>query len=173
MMLHFKIFILILSVSLMKAAFAASSTFVVITPENETEHPFLIQVKGVAGHKEHSRVRVVGANDASRHAWLVICKKYVYASRQNFRNYFWYGEQVKEIERVVELHPTQTTLPKSGDQVYDYVEVELSHDQMRRAYIYIDSAFEINDGGYFYSIDLAYYLEGSSGKKSIIQWENK
>ena len=155
--------------SLVNSAFAAFSAFVVITPENEAEHPFLIQVMAVANFEEHSRVRIIGAIDESRHAWLVVCKNYVNSSRQNFRNFFWYGKQNEEIERVTRLHTGQTALPEWDDNIYDYVEVELSHEQMRRAYIYIDYPFEINDGGYYYSIDLAYYIEGSEGKKNAIR----
>ena len=165
--------ILIFSLSLVNAAFAASSAFFVITPENEVEHPFLIQVKVVADNEERSRIRIVGAIDGYRHAWLIVCKKYLNSSRQNFRGFFWYSSRHREIERVTRLHPGQTTLPESGEQMYEYVEVELSHEQMRRAYIYIDYPFEIMDGGDYYSIDLAYYLEGSRGKKSMIRWETQ
>lgn len=173
MIWHLRQFILILAASLVNAAFAASSAFVVITPENEAKYPFLIEAIPVTDHEQHSRIRIIGTINGSRHAWLIICKKYVNSSGQNFRGFFWYSGRHEEIERVTRLHPGQTTLPESGDQIYEYVEVELSHEQMRRAYIYIDYPFEVMDGGYYYSIDLAYYLEGSRGKKSTIRWETQ
>lgn len=173
MITHLRYLILILSVSLVDIAFAAFSAFAVITPENEAEYPFLIQVKALAGDEERSRIRIVGTIGESRHAWLIVCKNYVNSSGQNFRKYFWYGEQDKNIERISRLNPGQTTLPESGKQMYEYVEVELPNEQMRRAYIYIDYPVEVRDGGYYYSIDLAYYLEGGLGKKSVIQWETR
>jgi hypothetical protein len=42
---------------------------------------------------------------------------------------------------------------------------------MQRSYLYIDFPQPVLDEGYYYSIDLAYYLEGALGKKSQIQWE--
>lgn len=173
MMSSSKQFILIFSLSLANAVFAASSAFVVITPENEGEHPFSIQVKIVPDQEERSRVQIVGAINGSRHAWLIVCKKTLNSNQQNFRAFFWYGGRHEEIERAIRLYPGKTTLPESGDQMYEYVEVELSHEQMRRAYVYIDYPLEINDGGYYYSIDLAYYLEGSLGKKSMLRWETQ
>lgn len=173
MLSHLRQFFLILSTSLVNTAFAASSAFVVITPENEAEHPFSIEVNAVADHEQRSRVRIIGPVNGSQHTWLIICKKYLSPSRQNFRGFFWYRDRHKEIERATRLYPDQIRLPESGDKTYEHVEVELSHEHMRRAYIYIDYPFEVRDGGYYYSIDLAYYLEGSLGKKSVIEWETQ
>lgn len=173
MIRHKKKLLLILWLSLMNATFAASSGFVVITPANETRHPFLVQVKAVADDDERSRIRVIGAVDGSQRAWLILCKTYLNASGQNFRNILWFRDENQKIERVIRLAPEQTTLSESEEKSYSYVEVELSHEQMRRAYIYIDYPRPIDDGGDYYSIDLAYYLEGSQGKMSVIQWETQ
>ncbi len=152
------------------AAMAAFSSFVVITPENEAEHRFLVQVQAVADSPDRSRVRVVGAVVEHLRVWLVICRTPVHADEQHFRYVFWFDARNENIERYTQLFPEQTTLPESGDQLYSYVEAELSHEQMRRAYIYIDHPRPVDDGGYYYSIDLAYYLEGDLGKKSELLW---
>ncbi len=165
--------LLIVWLSLVNAAFAASSQFVVVTPANEAQHPFLVQVKAVADDDERSRVRVIAAVDGGQRAWLILCKTYLNSSGQNFRNVLWFSAKNQNIERVTRLAPEQTTLSESGEKSYSYVEVELSYEQMRRAYIYIDYPRPIDDGGDYYSIDLAYYLEGSRGKKSVIQWETR
>jgi hypothetical protein len=170
---HKKKLLLILWLSLVNAAFAASSRFVVITPANETRHPFLVQVKAVADDNERSRIRVIGAVDGGQRAWLILCETYLNSCGSNFRNVLWFSAMNAKIERVTRLTPEQTTLSKSEKKTYSYVEVELSHEQMRRAYIYIDYPRQIDDGGGYYSIDLAYYLEGSRGKKSVIQWETQ
>jgi hypothetical protein len=162
--------ILIVLLTIAGGAMAASSRFVVITPKNEVEHPFMIKVRGVAGQGGWSRVRVVGDVGAHQRAWLVVCKYSVGAGSQNFRGVFWFDAQDENIERYIQLFPEQTALPESGDRLYPYVEAELPDEQMRRAYIYIDYPHPVDDGGDYYSIDLAYYLEGSLGKKSEIEW---
>ncbi len=173
MITHKKKIILILWLSLVNAAFASWSEFIVITPKNEPEHPFSIQVKTVPDHEERSRIRVIGPVDGRQHAWLIVCKKYVNSNEQAFRSALWSNAQNQNIERVIRLRPVQTTLPESSEQSQPYVEVELSHKQMRRAYIYIDYPKPVDDGGYHYSIDLVYYLDGSEGKKSAIRWETR
>ena len=65
MIRHKKKLLIIVWLSLMNAAFAASSGFVVIAPANETRHPFLVQVKAVPDDDERSRMRVIGAVDGS------------------------------------------------------------------------------------------------------------
>lgn len=152
------------------AAMAAFSRFVVITPENEAEHRFLVQVQAMTDYRDRSRVRVVGAVVEHLRIWLVVCRTSVHADEQHFRDVFWFDANNENIERYIRLFPEQTTLPESGDQLHSFVEVELPHEQLRRAYIYIDHPRPVLDGGYFYSIDLAYYLKGDLGKKSEIQW---
>lgn len=173
MITHKKKLTLILWLSLVSAAFASWSGFVVITPENEAEHPFSVQVKAVADHEGRSRIRVIGAVGGSQRAWLIICKTSVGSDNQNFRNVFWFAAENEDIEGFIQLFPDQITVSESGEQSHPYVEIDLSHEQMQRAYIYIDYPKPVDDGGYYYSIDLAYYLDGGQGKKSAIQWETR
>ncbi|HSS65457.1 MAG TPA: hypothetical protein VLS27_13560 [Gammaproteobacteria bacterium] len=157
----------------MSAAIAASSRFVVITPENEAQHPFLVQIDAVAHGGGRSRVRVAGPVGGDQRAWLVVCRKYVGSSRQRFREVLWFSAENGDIERLVRLLPQQAAPPESGAQRYSYVETELSREHMRRAYINIDYPRPVDDGGAYYSIDLAFYLEGSAGRKSTIQWDTQ
>jgi len=168
-----KISFFISSIFFTEASFAQVSAFVVITPENEAEHSFQIQVETVPERKNYSRVRVIGPIDGRRQAWVIVCKEYVNASGQNFRNYLWYRGVNKNIQRVRRLHPGQTRPNGFTAQEHEYVEVDLPRDQIRRAYIYIDYPSEVDDGGYYYSIDLAFYLEADQGKKSSIRWETR
>lgn len=151
-------------------AMAAFSRFVVITPANEAKYPLLIQVEAVPGHERRSRIRVVGDVGSDQRAWLVVCRESVDPGGQYFRDVFWFDAKDANIERYIQLFSEQTRVPGRGDHLYPYVELELSHEQMRRAYIYIDYPYPVDDGGYYYSIDLAYYLESDLGKKSEIQW---
>jgi len=153
-------------------ALASFSAFVVITPANETRHPFLIQAQPVENQTNLTRIRVIGPVDGHKKVWLIVCKQTLLPSSQNFRSIIWdEREKNKGIVKISQLKPGQITLPETGDQQYAYVEVALSNDEMGRSYLYIDYPSEVYDGGYYYSIDLAYYLEGSLGKKSLIKWE--
>jgi len=151
---------------------AAFSAFVVITPENEAKHPFLIQAQPVENQPDLTRIRVIGSVAGNKKVWLIVCKQRLLPGGQNFRTTIWEGrENNNDIVNITQLKPGQITLPETGSQQYAYVEVVLSNDEMQRSYLYIDYPREVYDGGYYYSIDLAYYLEGPQGKKSQIQWE--
>ena len=153
-------------------AFAYFSSFEVITPDNEAEHLFLIQSQPLVNQLGYTRVRVIGPIDDHRGVWLVECKKSLLPESQNFRMTIWgYKQFNDDIIKITRLKPGQTTLPGRDSQLFAYVEVVLSNDKMQRSYLYIDFPREVRDGGYYYSIDLPYYLEGPKGKKSQIQWE--
>ena len=153
-------------------AIAAFSSFVVITPENEAKHPFLIQPQPVENQANLTRIRVIGPVDGHKKVWLIMCKQTLRPASQNFRSTIWEAiENDKEIVKISQLKSGQISLSETGSQQYAYVEVVLSSDEMKRSYIYIDYPGEVYDGGYYYSIDLAYYLKGPLGKKSLIQWE--
>ena len=153
-------------------AIAAFSSFVVITPENEAKYPFLIQPQPVENQADLIRIRVIWPVDGHKKVWLIMCKQSLRPANQNFRSTIWEDkENSKEIVSLSQLKPGLIILPESGNQQFAYVEVVLSSDEMRRSYLYIDHPSEVHDGGYYYSIDLAYYLKGPLGKKSLIQWE--
>ena len=163
--------ILVLHADIASAYFSA---FVVITPRNEAEHPFLIQASAVEDQPGFTRIRVIGPVDASRKAWLIKCEQSLLPDSQNFRSAIWEGrESHKAIIDINLLEPTSTGLQESDGQQRAYVEVLLSNEELKRSYVYIDYPYEVRDGGYYYSIDLAYYLHGPSARKSMIQWEKK
>lgn len=162
----------VLAASILKPAFAAFSEFVVITPANDSEHGFLIQAKTATGRTNQKRVRVIGPMNGDKVVWLVLCKKAVQSDEQNFRTVIWGEEKArKDITRVIRLNRGRIMVPESGGHEQAYVEVTLSDEHMARGYIYIDYPRPVDDGGYYYSVDLAYYLAGPLGKKSEIHWE--
>ena len=153
-------------------AFAIFSEFVVITPNNEAQHSFLIQAQPLKNKPGFTRVKVIGPIHNHMGVWLIECKQSLLPESQNFRMTIWgYKQFNDDIIKITPLTPDQTTLPGKGSQKYPYVEVVLSNKVMQRSYLYIDFPREVKDGGYYYSIDLPYYLEGPKGKKSQIQWE--
>ncbi len=170
MLKRYKKFVFIALLAFAGAAMAQFSRFVVVTPANEAEYPLLIQVEAVPGHEGRSRIRVIGDIGDYQRAWLVVCRTSVCVEKVNLRDVFWFDAEDEHIDAYVQLFPEKARVPGWRGHLYPYVEVELSPEQMRRALIYIDFPHPVDDGGYFYAIDLAYYLEGELGKKIEIQW---
>ena len=153
---------------------AAFSAFVVITPANEGEHAFNVLVEPVDDRADRFLVRVSGPLDGYQKAWLVMCRRSLLASGQNFRSMIWYQELGdKDVVELRQLTPSTEPMRKSADDPYPFVELVLSKDEMKRSYIYIDFPREVRDGGYYYSIDLAHYLPDDSGKRIFLQWEKQ
>jgi len=118
---------------------AAFSAFVVITPENEAKHPFLIQAQAVENQPDRTRIWVIGPVEGRKKVWLIVCKQKLLPTSQNFRTDIWEGsENNTAIVTINQLTPGRTTLPETGSQQYAYVEVVLSNDEMQRSYQYID-----------------------------------
>ena len=162
----------LLALGLSWRAFGASSEFVVITPQNDAEHAFLVQAHREAAQPDRTRVRVTWPMDRYQQVWLVVCEKSLVAEEQNFRFLMW-GE-TEGYERVISirrLERRRMTLAETDSLGYSYLEIALPNEQMARSYLYIDFPRPVDDGGYYYSVDLAYYLDGPLGKKSEIYWE--
>ena len=153
-------------------ALAVFSALVVITPANEISHPFSIETHPVQNGKDLMRVTVTGSLKGGQTAWLIVCKQSRQPDQQNFRAAIWnHGPENDEIISIRQLHPTQPHAAATGEQRQADITAVLTSAEMKRSYIYIDYPREVRDGGYYYSVDLAYYLPGDSGKKSLIQWE--
>jgi hypothetical protein len=155
-----------------KVAMAIFSELVVITPQNETEHPFDIQVVAIENRPGDHRIRVAGPVDDDQKTWLIRCQRSLLPEKQNFRQAIWQGGTGnRDVVQIMRLTP-QYPADKAGMEKQVYVEVVLSDDVMKRSYLYVDFPQNVDDGGYHYSIDLAYYLPGPAGKKSMIRWEH-
>ena len=153
------------------SARAASSRFVVITPSNESNHPFTISIKPADGSKYRSNITITGIFRKAQSNWLVVRKKYANSGEQNLRNYIWYDRPLVDPNRIQRLTILMPEVSLEKNIQPDTLEIELSNSEIKRAQIYIDYPREIDDGGYYYSLDLPYYLKGSLGKKSTIKWE--
>ena len=152
---------------------AAFSRFVAITPDNEKEYPFLIQVQPVKDIKSQSRIKVSGSFVRDKHVWLIVCEKPLQSKQLYFRDYIWYGvDKGTQVVRLKKLQVHKLVTEKAEKQTLPYVEIVLNHEEMRRAYLYIDFPTPVKDGGYYYAIDLAFYMQGKLGKKKKIEWES-
>ena len=161
-------------VSVASLAQAVFSAFVVITPANETSHPFRIDTHPLGTADELMRVRVSGPLADGQEAWLITCKQSLLSEKQNFRSAVWSQSQGNEdIVHMQQVNPVRAPSVTADGKAEAYIEVVLTGEEMQRSYIYIDYPSEVRDGGYYYSIDLAYYLQGRLGKKSLIQWEKR
>ncbi len=154
-------------------AIGASSGFVVITPKNDADHLFLVEVRPETTQPDRTRIRVTWPLDEEKRAWLVVCDKSLLEDEQNFRTILWgVNHELECAIGIRQFSQRHTTLPESGSVRYAYVELTLPDEKMARSYLYIDFPQAIDDGGPYYSVDLGYYLDGPLGKKSEIHWEN-
>ena len=87
---------LFVALSLNRMAFAIFSAFVVITPANETEHPFLVQAQPLENKPGYTRVRVIGPVDGYQKTWLIECKQSLLPESQNFRMTIWGYKQFND-----------------------------------------------------------------------------
>lgn len=152
-------------------AIAASSGFVVITPKNDADHLFRVEVRPEATQPDRTRIRVTWPLDKKKRAWLVVCDKSLLEDEQNFRTIVWgVNHELECAIGIRQFSKRHTTLPESGSVRYAYVELTLPDDRMTHSYLYIDFPQTIDDGGPRYAVDLGYYLDGPLGKKSEIYW---
>ena len=158
----------------MNVVVAAFSQFVVIRPSNEARYPFVVQVHTVANKTDTVRVRVTGPVDDAQKSWLIICRQPLLPAAQNFRHVIWGSKKRdRDIVKITRLHADRSVRSENDKLHYPTVEAVLTHAEMQRAYIYIDYPSAVYDGGYYHSIDLAYYLDSPKGKKSSIRWEDR
>jgi hypothetical protein len=132
--------------------YADWSAFAHVTPETEKEYEVSVKLTSVKNKKNTYHVKVNAIGYDEKHAWLITAPKDVKPEEQDFRNFIWYPKSVKKEKlKKTELHP-------KGKKNNLYYEIEISSNKIYSSYIYIDFPSPIEDGGYYYSIDLKSYL---------------
>ena len=82
-----------------------------------------------------------------KHAWLILSSRKLSKNEQNLRYYIWEGTGA----------PANMVLKSKINPATNDYEVKLTNQIIHSAYIYIDFPRPVNDGGYYYSIDLWRY----------------
>ena len=140
-------------------AYGVFSEFARITPETEGQLQMSVQMLPVEGQDDKCQIVVPGVWPPKR-THVIVCREKVAPERQNFREYLWSGNRkrtdVVSVTVVVPPGRSRASRPDSTARPRA-THVVLHRTLLGRAYIYIDFATPIEDGGYYYCIDLSAY----------------
>lgn len=132
---------------------AAFSAFEIITPDFDSKdyHP-TVSYREVTEGKN-----LITILNVKNHAWLVVCSEPKKETEKEFRAAIW-GLNVDhnylreswgmnpEMEQIDLISPLQAIEGK--------IEIHLSDDLASRAYVVIDYASPVDDGGFYYTVDI-------------------
>lgn len=136
-------------------ACASWSQFVHITPENEATYS--LQIKATVIDKEHSVYQVtIQGYQGQKEVHIITTSEYHEPKDQEFRFNIW-----RDYKKPTDIELLARLKPFKGENDQNIYFVRLSGSTMKRSYIYIDSGHTILDGGYYFSIDLSYYIDSS------------
>lgn len=140
--------------------YASWSSFAHVTPATEEKYGLTITLTPVTGVKNTFNVKLNAVDSDHKHAWLIITAKNLSVEEQEFRGNIWQGTPLAKQVLV------KTELRAKGKGAESYYEAELSLDNLRTGYIYIDFPSMVLDGGYYYSIDLSTYIPRLNNRPS-------
>jgi|GEM_PF-3260988 len=142
---------------------ASWSRYAYVSPETEKEYELKISVLPADKSNKTFIVKFSAVSFPFKQAWVITTPKPISPKEQNQRNRFWAEElNVSGVESIIPLRPKGISMFNSpGDSESEKVyELVVSASQVQRTYIYIDFPSSVDDGGYFYSIDLGSYVKG-------------
>ena len=153
-------------------ATASWSKFAHVTSENEDTYKFNISVQRQSSNPEIYDIKFRSDffdpnRSLGKCAWLIISKRELTPEEQIRRFDIWKPDSVNEDLLVVaKLLPKFDMVLDEEDNRYKTAqrdfELTLHESMINHAYIYIDFPRSVFDGGYYYSIDLATYIENKS-----------
>ncbi len=143
-------------------AFASASRYAYVTPETEHKYKLNVQVAPTNKEKTTYLIRLRAVEFPVKQAWLIVTPEPISSAAQNQRARFW-GETLTtdDAEFIVPLRPNEVPMFSQSNEPdkEKYYEVLVPAEQINRTYIYIDFPSQVNDGGYFYSIDIDAYVK--------------
>lgn len=132
--------------------FAVFSAFELVTPNSEDQdyHP---KVELIKIENEQYLLRI---SNVRNHAWLVSCKEEL-KKEKNFRSIIWKAtSDAADIPHFWTLEPNieHLELITQVEVRENQIELILSQELASRSYIAIDYRTPVDDGGYYYTIDI-------------------
>jgi hypothetical protein len=139
-------------------ALASWSGYAVVTPESQSEYE--VDIKAVVSPSGICTVKFKAIGYPDKHAWLILTSSKLSNKEQKLRNYLW--EDIDAPPNLVLKSKINPAIDKlnflDNENVNDaYYEIKITNKISHSAYIYIDFPHPVNDGGYYYSIDLGAY----------------
>lgn len=148
---------------LFKSSYATWSSFAHVTPETEKEYKIKVELLIDSTDTSRFLVKIKAPRKShSKKVWLVVSDKKIEKENQKFRDFFWFGKHSKDIViwsmlKPIEKNPHVYTAEQRAVKQEKF-EIIIKKKLLTTTYIYIDFPSVTYDGGYFYSIDLATYL---------------
>jgi hypothetical protein len=154
-------------------ALARWSSFVVVTPMSQSKEQEIVipgkksweqlHVEAKVSHQGGMctvKLRPVGY--PSKQAWLVITSKQLSKKEQDLRSTIW-GQSIQDPNIILKTKLSPYTVWVVNDDFTDaYYELAISKTESQYAYIYIDFPVPVEDGGFYYSIDVGAFCARNS-----------
>jgi len=140
-------------------AHAQGSMFVRITPEIQEEYNVYVQILPVEGQKDKYKIMPPRISDVLS-IYLITCREPVPPKKQNFRAYIWSDQRDRtDVMSVAPLLPPGRYRAADPNRILPAEPADIILDKffVARSYLYIDFPHPVDDGGYYYCIDLATY----------------
>lgn len=139
------------------------SSFAYVTPETEKEYKIEVYVSEIPKDTSKYLIKIKSPNmHNQKMAWLIISSGRIKKDDQIFRTSFWDGKIPEDVIVKTMLKPIEEDMLsdsyKQKDLKQQTFEIVLDKNMIANAYVYIDFSRVVKDGGYYYSIDLATYL---------------
>lgn len=155
-----KVFTCLTIIFIVNTASASWSRFAYVSPVTQMKYELEVNVQAIANNTSQYVVRVNAVAFPMKQAWLLIANKPLSKEKQNQRARLW-AEQfdINDIELMVPILPKNVDMfDQAKNKEKMFYELVIPASQIERTYIYIDFPQMVNDGGYYYSIDLGSYV---------------
>ena len=141
-----------------RQAIASWSAFAVVTPESQSRYE--VDIESEVSDSGTCTIKLDAIQYPYEHAWLIITARKLSKQEQELRYFIWeHANPPPGLILKTKISPAigQTKFMDDGNINDAYYEVIITNQTDHNAYIYIDYPRPVDDGGYYYSIDLGAY----------------
>ena len=139
-------------------AIASWSAFAVVTPESQSRYD--VDIKSSVSNSGTCTVKFDAIQYPHKHAWLILTSRKLSKREQELRYFIWeHTNAPPSLILISKISPAtdQMKFMDYGNVNDAYYEILVKNQSGHNAYIYIDYPRPVDDGGYYYSIDLGAY----------------
>jgi hypothetical protein len=157
-----RLFVFLLLLSTSSYVYAFWSSYAHVPSVTESEFNLTVSVVHVSEGNGSYLVRLKAVAYPYKQAWVITTLQSIPPNEQNQRARFWGKElSLSGVESIIPLRPTERPFLNRLDDIEEgkFYELLIPAEQVHRTYIYIDFPEPIEDGGYFYSIDIGSYVK--------------
>ena len=143
---------------LAQQATASWSAFAVVTPKSQSR--YAVDIRSNVSDSGTCTVRFDAIHYPHKHAWLILTSRKLSKEEQELRYFIWEHTNAPPgliLKSKISPAIDQMKFMDHGNVSDAYYEVHVKNQPGHNAYIYIDYPRPVDDGGYYYSIDLGTY----------------